>query len=1118
MEEFEERYQKLNEQQKKAVDAIEGPVLVIAGPGSGKTEILGLRVANILKKADVYPSNILCLTFTDSAAVNMRERLKGLIGPEAYNVAIHTFHSLGRDVRNYHPEIFYRRDIFTSADELTQLNVLENIFDDLAYDNPLAKTHPDRGYLYINEAKRSIEHLKKAGLTPKEFLKVLNHNEESLEFLNPLIDEAFGPRISKDLFEKLPPMVEEMKNYEGEQFPVDHMQPLVPIVASSLERALNKAIEQDKTSPLTQWKNDWTYKTENGDRAMRETKYLEKMKALASVYETYNQQMEQKGYYDFDDMILDVIKAIEENDELRYELQEQFQYILVDEFQDTNDAQMRLLHLLTGAEVQEGRPNLMVVGDDDQAIFKFQGAEISNILKFEERYREPRVITLTKNYRSRQDILDVARYIITQGDERLENSISQVEKELEAEKEKEGEIVSKSFPAKSHQYYWIAQEINRLIEEGLDPEKIAVIGREHKHLKNLVPHLANFGIPINYERQKDVLQEPHIKQLIKMARFVNSLINPDQEDAAHLLPEILSYPFWDLDREKVWQLSRKAYKEERPWLECMKEEGGYLEEIADFFLELSTMAQHEPLERVLDKMVGAKMHIAPDSEDEDLPADKQQQEEFTSPFKEYYFAPEKFEEDPVEYLTFLSSLRSFIKSLRQYQKGKVIGLEDLLDFVDTHQDNDMTLPDQSTFASAQNAIRLLTAHKAKGSEFDTVFVLNCQDKVWAGRKRGSKLPFPGNLPIAPAGDNKDDQLRLFYVALTRAARNLYLTSYEMDDFGREKNRLQFLTPPEEERELEANLEKLLNPDEITEEMKEPEVETGIITSSWESYHHPPFEGDEEVLLETVLENYKMSVTHFNNFLNVKQGGPQTFLEQNLLRFPQPKTAALAFGTAMHRTISQTYNHLKKKDALPPKNQVLEWFEEFLHNERLGEQDFKTYLQRGKDALGTFFEQREDSFDSSHMSEFDFRNEEVVVNDVPLTGKIDKMEIKDDKVVVWDFKTGSALEEWGKGSQYDKIKSWKYKNQLTFYKFLVENSRKFSDYEVDKGIIEFLEPENDEIKRLEYSIKQDKVERLKKLLAVVHEKIMNLDFTEVEEYDDSINGIKEFEDDLLNGEI
>jgi len=114
---------------------------------------------------------------------------------------------------------------------------LEDIFDNLSYDNPLAKTHPDRGYLYIAEAKRSIEHLKKAGLTPEEFLKILEHNQQSLKFLNPLIDEAFGSRISKDLFEELPPMIEEMRDYEEEKFPVEHMQPLVPVVVQHFKKS-----------------------------------------------------------------------------------------------------------------------------------------------------------------------------------------------------------------------------------------------------------------------------------------------------------------------------------------------------------------------------------------------------------------------------------------------------------------------------------------------------------------------------------------------------------------------------------------------------------------------------------------------------------------------------------------------------------------------------------------------------------------------------------------------------------------------------------------------------------------------------------------------------------------
>jgi len=283
------------------------------------------------------------------------------------------------------------------------------------------------------------------------------------------------------------------------------------------------------------------------------------MYSLAGVYKGYQDKMLEQGYYDFDDMILDVIKAIEQNDELRYELQEQYFYILVDEFQDTNDAQMRLLHLLTGAEVQEGRPNLMVVGDDDQAIFKFQGAEISNILRFQERYRDPRIITLTKNYRSRQAILDVARYIITQGEQRLEYIIPQINKSLESEKDlSQGQVISKTFPSEPHQYYWIAREIKKLINDGLQPDQIAVIGREHDHLKNLVPHLAHLNIPVCYEKQRDVLKEPHIQQLIKMARYVVSLVDSSKQDADFLLPEILSYPFWDNDRRTIWELSQQS--------------------------------------------------------------------------------------------------------------------------------------------------------------------------------------------------------------------------------------------------------------------------------------------------------------------------------------------------------------------------------------------------------------------------------------------------------------------------------------------------------------------------------------------------------------------------------
>lgn len=1115
MDRFEERYKSLNREQKRVVDAIEGPVLVVAGPGSGKTEVLGLRVANILRRTDVSPGNILCLTFTDSAAANMRERLKELMGHDAYKVAIHTFHNFGVDIINYHPEIFYQGAIFSSADELTQLDLLGEIFSGLEHDNPLRETHPEQGYTYLRSAKDAIQYLKRAGLTPEEFRSVLDHNEKSLEFLNPVLGDCFKGRVSKGMFGIIPGIIEKIRSEKMEDFPISHMESLSSAIAGSLERALEKAGRDNEAKPLSGRKKEMMYKGDGGEYLLKETKYLEKMRALSGVYEKYRKLMHERGYYDFDDMILDTVTAVEENDELRYELEEQFQYILVDEFQDTNDAQMRLLNLLTSAEVHEGRPNIMAVGDDDQAIFKFQGAKISNIMKFKDRYREPEIITLTKNYRSRQDILEVARYVITQGDERLENIIPDVNKVLESVNDgiAEGKITSRAFATKEREYQWVAGEIRKLVDNGLDPKNIGVIARKHRSLKSLFPYLERMGIPVLYEARRNVLEEPYIRQLVQIARFAASLLKSYAAESDDLLPEILSYPFWGIDREAIWRISREAYEKKKPWLEVMLRHGnGRVREVARFLLDLSAMSKYEPVDRVLDMMVGARMHVLPESEDEEMEGEKNDEEsEFVSPFKDYYFSPEKFKENPAEYLVFLSGLRTFVYALRGYKEGRMIGLEDMINFVDMHEKSNMVLSDNGTFSESRNAVNLLTAHKAKGLEFDTVFVLNCDDGVWAGKKKGSRLPFPVNLPVTPAGDDRDDQLRLFYVAVTRAARELYLTSYELDDSGKEIPRLQFISSPVSD---ENGVRKFLEPEkEIV--AKETEVEEFPVFS-WESRHQPPFQGDEKSLLKSVLENYKLNVTHMNNFLDVAGGGPQIFLEQNLLRFPQPKSVFLSYGTAMHGTVNRIYGHLKKTGSLPGEEEVMIWFRKFLENERLGEKDFKPYLERGRQALKTFFEKKKGEFSPDHLSEFNFYQEGVVIEGVPITGKIDKMEVKDGEIVVYDFKTGKCAEEWKGKSKHEKIKLWKYRNQLVFYKLLVENSRRFGDdYEVKKGVIEFLEPKNkNEIVSLPLVIEPGEVERFKKLVKAVYERIMNLDFPETDGYPDDLEGIKKFEEDLI----
>jgi len=491
---FKERYAQLNKKQKKAVDTIDGPLLVVAGPGSGKTEILSLRVGNILEQTQVLASNILCLTFTESATVNMRKRLSGLIGSEAYRVAIHTFHNFCVEIIQRYPQYFYGGAFFSAADELAQVQIMEELFEKLPHDHPFSSYHPEQGYVYLRDVLAVIAHLKKAGLDPVEFEKILNHNKKSLEKIDAVISANLSDRLSKENLNKIGEAVtgllklaeEDKKNFVSEFF-----SPISVVITESLKLAVDKAIEEGKMTPLSTWKAKWLRKNDTGESMLKDSTNLDKMLSLAQIYAKYREVMHGKGYYDFDDMILDVVTALKNNAGLRYEIQEQYQYVLVDEFQDTNDAQMRLLRYITDAPVNEGRPNIMAVGDDDQAVYKFQGAELSNILNFKKLFKDVEIVTMTDNYRSTQDILDVASHIIRKGEERLEKLLPEIEKNLVASnpKLKKGNLVHREFQTNAHEYHYISREIKKKIDAGEKPEEIAVIARKHKQLQALVPYL-----------------------------------------------------------------------------------------------------------------------------------------------------------------------------------------------------------------------------------------------------------------------------------------------------------------------------------------------------------------------------------------------------------------------------------------------------------------------------------------------------------------------------------------------------------------------------------------------------------------------------------------------------
>ncbi|SRR6056297_409501 len=1086
MNNFEIRYKRLNKEQREAADSLYGSVLVVAGPGAGKTEILALRVANILKKTDTLPQEILCLTFTDSAASNMKQRLQDFIGNKAFKVNISTFHSLGVNIINKYPEYFYKGANFNPADQVTQTEIIKDIIKDLEFDNPLKKSHSEQGFIYLRPIKKSITALKRAGLTTDEFGKILDKNKEELKFINSTLQNCLSDRVSKSNFENYWKSLEKIKN-KKENNKIPHIEDLTSVIGRSFEKALKEAEEKEKTKPITRWKRKWT-KKEEGEIVFKDTKYTEKLKALAEIYKEYQKRMYEKGYYDFDDMLLDVIQVLSKNESFRKEIQEEFSFILVDEFQDTNEAQMRLLHLLTGKE----KSNIFVVGDDDQAIFKFQGAEVENIHKFKKRYKDTKIITLLKNYRSSENVLKTAKFIIEKGEKRLENIIPQIQKRLESvNKNKEKEFINHyKFKTKEEEYYWIAKKIKENIEKKENPDTIAVISRYHKDLQKLVPFLSYFDIPISYEREQNILEEPYIEQIIQIIKIVIHLSKNKKREALSLLPEVLSYPFWEIKREELLKLASESKLKRRDWLECMLNKKGKLNNIANFFLELSNRANYEPLEKMIDFIIGTKsLNIR-------------------SPFREYYFD----NNEKGDKFWFLSSLQTFIQKIRDYKQQEFLKLEHLLDFVRLHNEINLPLINKSKFTTGENKVNLLSAHKAKGKEFDSVFVLNCQDKIWAKKGRYSILPFPQNLRVKPGQEDIDDQLRLFYVVLTRARHELILTSFAKDEKGREFLPLQFLVTTEEEIK-ESKSAKLLSPEEkeITKEERIEALEKSITPSFF-----LPETDNQKALLSDVLDKYKLSVTHLNNFLDITQGGPHYFLEQNLLRFPKAKTPGLCFGTAMHQTMDNIYMILKKEGEVPSLDKVFSIFKKLLKNQPLNEREFKELHQRGKKALENYYKEKKGSFKPEHLVEFNFSSRGVEVKGCPITGKIDKIEKKGKEMIVTDFKTGKSVNSWKGKGDYEKIKLWKYKNQLIFYKLLIENSKDFGDkYRVEEGQLEFLEPDKKErLTTLNYKIKEKDIKRMKKLIDVVSKKIQMLDFPKIDKYDSSYKGIQSFEKDLI----
>ena len=363
---FSEEYNCLNQRQKEAVDKIFGPVMVIAGPGTGKTQILSVRIGKILLETDYLPSNILCLTYTDAGVLAMRKRLLNMIGPDAYSVQIHSFHSFCNMVIQQNMHLFHKKEL-QPINELEQVQCLMELIDGFDTNHPLKRYKTD-AYFEAGYLKDLFSNMKREGWSADYLVKKID------EYIEDIIPDTFYNKI---------------KAKKG----------IIELTAEGRK-------EQEK---------------------------MIRLKSAVQAFPTYQKILKEKQRYDFDDMINWVINVFETNADVLANYQEQYQFILVDEYQDTSGAQNKLVELLV-SYWQEESPNLFVVGDDDQSIYRFQGANMENMRILAGKYNDLLRVVLTQNYRSVQPILDAAHLLIQNNTQRLTNEYDDLQKILTASK------------------------------------------------------------------------------------------------------------------------------------------------------------------------------------------------------------------------------------------------------------------------------------------------------------------------------------------------------------------------------------------------------------------------------------------------------------------------------------------------------------------------------------------------------------------------------------------------------------------------------------------------------------------------------------------------------------
>ena len=1109
---FHAAYQTLNDAQRAAVDQLDGPLLVIAGPGTGKTQLLSARVANILKKTDTPARNILCLTFTESGAENMRARLTNFIGQQAYDVTISTYHAFGGDLIRRYPEYFTETRLQNPVDELGQRQIVTAIVEVMNYTNPLKQTRH-----HLEDLLSTLSEVKRALLEPDDLRSIANENLTFIARVNRELLTIFADFTRMPAIKKSMPYFEKVRaafaTHAPEQIADQRFGSLAATALLTLQTALDEAGESQKTTPLTAWKNDWLLKDEKNQFVLTGMLESRRIQALADVMEQYQAALAARGLYDFDDMILRSVDALERHDDLRFTLQERYLYILLDEFQDTNAAQAKLVELLSDNPINEGRPNIMAVGDDDQAIYAFQGAQYSNMLDFYRTYRDVQVINLTENYRSHADILSTARNIAEQIGERLHHNFDGASKTLTAANRSlpaQASLDRREFLSDIAQADAIARETRSLIDRGVPAHEIAIIAPRHRQLESLVPYLNALRVPVHYEKRENILEAQVVKQLITMSRLVLALKDQDQRRADHLWPEVLSYDFWRLPISRIWEMSWRVTDTHISWGQALLADGKEFRIPALLFLATAAKAEQESCETMLDYLIGS---AAIDTHEADVP-------HVYSPLRECYMGTAMQTEQPELFYETLSHLAVLRARLREHQQTQedMLHLQDLIAFVDMYAAAEERMINTSPYSQQTDAVQLMTVFKAKGLEFEHVFLPNLQNDVWGNTSRGqsNRLTLPANLaPIRHAGATDDERLRILFVALTRAKVGLHMYNVSRTYSGKQSLALKYLMERNEDGVIKDYVLPESSQTVLIEESTPPPIE--LLELDWRRRHTAAaMQPELGALLAPRLTNYRLSPTHLSSFLDLEYGGPQRFFFNTILRFPEAPSPDSEFGNAIHETLEWIQQTVSATGSLPSVTESLEYFDARMRQKRLPEARNALEIERGRTALAAYFAARGSIYTPTDRAEVNFRGENVHLGDILLSGKVDRLEINaaEKTITVVDYKTGKSYNRW---EHIPKL--LRYRHQLYCYKLLIEHASSFAGYRVTGGRLEFIEPDtHGHMNHLDLTFTDTEVARTQQLLTALWQHVQALNFPDVSHYDATPAGMQQFEQDLINGTI